>query len=54
MMEQTDMRHCHGHIVFVAGGDDVVIAYGAACLRDEAYAALAGAFDIVAKREEGV
>lgn len=54
VMEQADMGHRHGHIVFVAGGNDIIIADGAACLGDVAHAALAGTLDIVAKREEGV
>ena len=48
------MRHSHGHIVLVAGGDNIIVTDRAACLGDVADTAFTGAFDIVAKGEEGV
>ena len=48
------MRHGHGHVVFVGRLDDIVIADGAAGLGDVGHAALVGALDVVAEREEGV
>ena len=54
MMEQADMRHNHGHVVFVTGGNDVVIANGATGLGNVGNAALMGALDVVAEREKRV
>ena len=48
------MRHGHGHVVFVGRLDDIVIADGTAGLGDIGHAALVGALDVVAEREEGV
>ena len=48
------MRHSHGHIVLVTGGDNIVVTNGAACLCDVADTTLAGAFDIIAEGEEGI
>ena len=54
MMEQTDVRHGHRHVVFVGRLDDVVVTDGAAGLGDVGHAALVGALDVVAEREEGI
>ena len=54
VMEQADVGHRHCDAVFVAGLDDVVVADGAAALRDVGDAALMRALDVVAEREEGV
>ena len=54
MVEQTNTGECHRHSVFVAHIDHVVVTDRSARLRDILYAALVGAFDIVAEREEGV
>lgn len=54
VMEQADVGHRHCDAVFVAGLDDVVVADGAAALRDVGDAALMRALDVVAEREEGI
>ena len=54
VMEQADVGHRHCDAVFVAGLDDVVVADGAAALRDVGDAALMRALDVVAEWEEGV
>ena len=52
MVEQTDAGECHRHSVFIADIDHVVVTDRSTRLRDIFYAALVGAFDIVAEREE--
>ena len=54
MVEQSHVGEGHGDAIFVAGLDDVVVADGAATLRDVGDAALMRALDVVAEREEGV
>ena len=54
VMEQADVRHGHRHVVFVGRLDDIVVADGAAGLGDIGHAALVGALDVVAEREEGI
>ena len=54
VVEKADSRECHSDIVLIAGLDDIVITYGAACLGDIAYAALMCALDIVTEGEEGI
>ena len=54
VMDKANMCHRHEHVVFISGFNDVVIANGTAALGDVRNAALVGAFDIVAKREESV
>jgi hypothetical protein len=54
MMEQANMCHSHGHIVLVAGSDNIIVTDGAACLGNVADTAFAGTFDIVAEGEEGI
>ena len=54
MMEQTDACKRHRNAVFVAGFNDMVITYRAACLGDVFHAALVRALDVVAEGEESV
>ena len=54
VVEEAHVGEGHGDVVFVAGHDDMVVAHGAAGLGDVLHAALVGALDVVAKREEGV
>src|SRR5438876_8601108 len=53
-MEQPQTRTDHGDVVFVAGGDDVCLAQGAAGLDDVRDAAGLGTVDIVAEGDVGV
>ena len=54
MMEQTDTDEGHGDVVFVAGGDDMVITNTTASLSDKLYTTLMGTLDIVAEGEESI
>ena len=54
MMEQAHTGKGHGHPVAVGAGDDEVVADGAARLGNILHAALLGALDIIAEREERV
>lgn len=51
-MEQANSDKRHGHIVFIACFDNIIITNGTAALRNKFYAGFMGAFDIVAEREE--
>ena len=54
MVEQTDACKRHRDTVFVAGFNDMIVTYRAACLGDVFHAALVRALDVVAEGEEGV
>ena len=54
MMEQTDACKCHGDAVFVAGLDDMIVAYRASCLGDVFHAALVRTLNVITEGEEGV
>ena len=54
MVEEAHAGEGHGDAVFVAGGYHVVVTNRTAGLGNILHAALVGAFDIVAKGEEGV
>ena len=54
VVEKADSCEGHSDIVLIAGLDDIVITYRAACLGDIAYAALVCALDIVTEGEEGI
>ena len=54
MVEKSNVRKCHSDIVLVASFYNIVVANGAACLRDKFDARFMSAFDIVAEWEEGI
>ena len=54
VMEEPDAGEAHDHIVRVTGGNDVVVADGAAGLRNIFHAGFIGTFNVVAEGEEGV
>ena len=54
VVEQSHVSEGHGHIVFVAGLDDIVVTDAAAGLCDVLHATLVGALDVVAEGEESV
>ena len=54
VVEQSHVSEGHGHIVFVAGLDDIVVTDAAAGLCDVLHATLVGALDVVAEGEECV
>ena len=54
MMEQSYACECHSDAILVAGHDDMIVAYRAACLSNELYATLVGTLNVVAKGEESV
>ena len=54
MVEQAHAGEGHGDAVFVAGHDDMVVTYRAACLGDVLHATLVGTLNVVAEGEEGV
>src|SRR5260370_20737471 len=54
MPEMPNSCENHGQAVFVAGGDGVLVAQGAAGLDDGSNAGAGGFIDIVAERKEGV
>ena len=53
-MEKSHAVKHHDHSVFVCGGDDVLVADGAARLHHVVHAAAVGAFQVVREREERV
>ena len=54
VVEQSHVSEGHGHIVFVAGLDDIVVTDAAAGLCDVLHATLVGALDVVAEGEESI
>ena len=54
VMEESDTGEAHDHIVCVTGGNDVVVADGAAGLCNIFHAGFKGTFNVVAEGEEGV
>ena len=54
VMEQADAGKCHSNPIFVAGFDHIVVADGAAGLRDVFHAAFMRAFNVVSEGEESV
>ena len=54
MVEQADAGEGHRYAVFVASGNDMVVAHAAAGLCHILHAALVSAFDVVAEGEEGI
>ena len=54
MMEKTDACESHGNAVFVAGGDDMVVAHGTTGLGNKLDTTLVGTLNIVAEGEEGI
>lgn len=52
MMEQTDARKCHHHVVFIAACDHIAVAHGSAGLCDVFYAALMCSLNIIGEGEE--
>ena len=54
MVEKSDSRKCHCHIVLVAGHDNMIVTDRSARLRDILNAALLGPLDIVTEREESI
>ena len=54
VMEESDAGEAHDHIVCVTGGNDVVVADGAAGLCNIFHAGFIGTFNVVAEGEEGV
>ena len=53
-MEKTHTGKAHGHAVLVCGLNHMVIADGAARLRNIVYAGFAGTFHVVTEGEEGI
>ena len=53
-MEESNAGEAHDHIVCVTGGNDVVVADGAAGLCNIFHAGFIGTFNVVAEGEEGV
>ena len=53
-MEQPDPRKRHGHAIFIADLDDVVVTDRTAWLGNVFNTALMGSFNVVSKGEEGV
>ena len=54
MVEQSDSRECHCHVVLVACHDDMVVTDGTAGFSDVLNAALVSTLDVVAEGEECV
>ena len=54
MMEESDSGEGHNHAVLVGGGDDLIVADGAAGLGNVLHAGLAGTLHVVAEGEEGL
>ena len=52
MVEQADAGKCHGNTVFIAGFDNMVIAYGTSGLCNVFNTAFVSTFNIVAEGEE--
>lgn len=52
MVEQPDTTERHGNAVLVAGGNNLIIADGAARLNNGGHTAAAGALNVVSKGEE--
>ena len=52
MVEQPDTTERHGNAVLVAGGNNLIIADGAARLHNGGHTAAAGALNVVPKGEE--
>ena len=52
MMEESDAREGHSHVVLIASHNDMIISDGAAGLCNILNAALIGSFDIVTEWEE--
>lgn len=54
MMEQSQPRKRHRHVIFIAGRDYIVIAHGSTRLCHVFHAALVGTLNVVAKREKRI
>ena len=54
MVEKPYACKGHGDVVFVASGDNMVVANRTTCLRNEVDTAFIGTFDVVAEGEECV
>ena len=54
MVEKPYACKGHGDVVFVASGDNMVVANRTTCLRNEVDTAFIGTFDVVAEGEEGI
>lgn len=54
MMEQSDTCKAHGHTVFIASFNDLVISDRATWLSHILHAALMGSLNIISKREERI
>ena len=52
MVEQTDARKCHHHIIFVAACNNIAVTHGSTWLCDVFYAALMCSLDVIGEGEE--
>ena len=54
VVEQSDAREGHVHVVLVGRVDDLLVLHAAAGLRDVLHAATGALVNVVGEREEGV